>query len=496
MLICRWGGSGTVDGGSEVGRREGDSPAEGDSSGESSHVELDVTADRDAIVGGRDVSIGPHMSVSINIVDLAGLLCQLPDAVAIIYEIFDRALAPAPDDATIEELLVRLHSLLPRSGEAPKLQQVSELAARCAVGNPKLRAAFATYGEQWAAEGRQVPAAGPAASAEDASAGAGTREPAPAAEPASDPCLLVVIYEDYNGSGSFWLELLLYRDGRDAERQECDHSPVSLKEIKAQLRLRLPVIAGNSLGSPLIEFAVPEKLLGEDFDQWPMRIQPKAPPSRDFRLGEKYRVVVRDLERMNPEEVSAEDRGMWESRWRLLRACADSAHNAHREVELRSEVTYHSLRATLWKDRAGSVVLALLPARATEAARSGTIGKAVTGLLKAGFDAGLPAAVWLRYHQPAKTNGTSASAPGVAAAGVSAGNDEDDREYLRGVVRHAPLRDLPETVWSHRLEAEGNRQPGSHPGRRLSLLWADPGRSWVPSPTLTSPSLSVNGDDI
>jgi hypothetical protein len=392
------------------------------------------------------------------VAELVGQFAERPDALDIIYEVFDRTLAVAPPGADVPWLLMRLHELVqPRDG-VPLLQQVRELAAQRASG--------------------AVQAAGAAP------------EVVRTDPPVGDLCLLVSIREDDYDPKTLRLSLTLFQDGQPGQPQECGNPSGSLKDMKEPLRV-LPTILGSRRGLPLVEFAVPQDLLGEDFDQWPMPNRPGGPRAEDYRLGEKYPVVVRDVNRMNPRNVLAGDRDMWESRWKVLLACEGSAKDMLREADLHKE-TLHSLRASLWDSPAAeNAVLALLPAPGPASIKADKARRVVRELIKAGFDAGVPAAIWLRPPAPPKARTASTSADG----------GEDDRTYLMNALyqgdEHLPARprDLPRRVWSLRLRAEAGQRDKSHPGRRLSLLWEDPTRFWTP-PDLQLPSRSSNGDDL
>lgn len=386
------------------------------------------------------------------VAELAGQLAGRPDALDIIYQVFDRTLAVAPLGASVPQLLVRLHELVQPRGEAPLLQQVRELAAQAAEAVP---------------------------------------EPVSTGQPADGPCLLVAIREDDYDSKTLRLSLTLFLDRQTGQPQDCGNPSGSLKDMKELLRVLVPAILGSRRGLPLVEFAVPQALLGEDFDQWPMPSRPGGPKAEDYRLGEKYPVVVRDVDRMNPRNVPVGDRDVWESRWKVLLTCEGPTNDTLHEAELHKE-TLHSLRASLWNSSAaGNAVLALLPAPGSAWGKPDKARKAVRELIKAGFDAGMPAAIWLRPPAPRKARMSSPAAD----------NGEDDRTYLKNALyladAHLPVRprDLPRRVWSLRLRAEAAQQDKSHPGRRLSLLWEDPARSWTP-PDLQLPSRSSNGDDL
>ena len=393
------------------------------------------------------------------IAELLARLDEVPDAMAIIREVFDRILAVAQPRATIIELLTRLHELVPPRGERTLLEQVGDLATE---------RAFA---------------------AEEARQG----QPATIVEPADDPCLLIVLRQNLYEPDEFQLALTLYPDGQHGQPQDCGNVSGSLEQIKKFLRGLVPQVLFSMTGMPLIEFAVPEDLLGKSFDQWPVPSRPDGPVADDYRLGEIYPVVVRDLDRMERGKIPAGDRDIWESRWKLLLADGGPAPGLLREVDLqkvadlRTEAIYKSLRAAFRLDDArGNAVLALLPPAPGRSARIGRT--AIPGVLKAGCQAGMPAVIWLRHPEARRP-----SAPPVTA------ESDDDRTYLARLLGQADpgqsaLRDLPRRVMLLRLQAEADQQHAAHPGRRLSLLWANPSRSWTP-PELQLPPRSSNGAD-
>lgn len=389
--------------------------------------------------------------VAPEVAELARRLDEIPGAMAIVREVFDRTLAVAQPQATVIQLLTRLHELVPPRGETPLLQQVGELAAQRTVS-----AAAST---------------GP---------------------PADGSCLLVVIRQDLYEPKGYLLSLTLFHDGQPGQPQECGNLSGTLEQIKKCLREQVPEILFSMRGLPLIEFAVPEDLLGKNFDQWPVPSRPDGPQAEDYRLGERYPVVVRDLDRMQSGKLSAGDREIWESRWKLLLASENPVQNLLREVDLqgmadlRADAIYKSLRAAFRLDQArGNAVLALLPPAPGTNAK--VAKDAIPGVLKAGCHAGMPAAIWLRHPEARK--------PGTQAALAA----DDDRTYLAKALGQSgnapsPLRDLPRRVRSLRLQAEADRRHATHPGRRLSLLWADPSRCWAP-PEFQLPERSSNGAD-
>jgi hypothetical protein len=417
--------------------------------------DLSDLAERYVVPAADDIT-----QVAPEVTELAKWLNEVPDAMGIIREVFDRTPAVAQPQATIIQLLTRLHELVQPRDEKPLLQQVGELAAQRAIG---------------------------AAQAAQSLAGASTDPPV------GDPCLLVVIRQDLYEPKEFVLSLTLFHEGQPGQPQECGNPSGSLEQIKEFLRGLIPEILFSMRGLPLIEFAVSEDLLGKNFDQWPVPSRPAGPKAEDYRIGERYPVVVRDLDRMEPGKIPAGDRDMWESRWKLLLACEGPVQGLLREVDLqkmadlRADVIFKSLRAAFRLDDArGNAVLALLPPAPGKSAKTGKT--AIPGVLKAGCHAGMPAVIWLRHPETRKPSATPETA-----------DDDDDRTYLAKVLGQvdpgqSALRDLPHRVRSLRLQAEADQQRASHPGRRLSLLWADPSRSWTP-PELQLPQRSSNGAD-
>jgi hypothetical protein len=387
--------------------------------------------------------------------ELAGMLKELPDALADFYQVASETGAPIPANSSLDDLLGWLAELITQRGEFPRPLQVSELAATHAA-DAATRDTLRSIGERWAAA---VPGGQDSLASFRESSASGE-------EQQGDPCLLIILDQDRNGDDHYRLSLVLYRNGRDGVPQPGDDVYRPVDKIQARLRECLPALFHTtSRGSLLIEFAVPSRLLDTDFDQWSVPYRPNGPPGRDYQLGEKYPVVVRDLERMAP----GGDRSLWEARWERLRNCVDSSPGAVFWVGPR-ESDSGSLRARLrLKDSHGQVCLGLLPAP--------SVLSCFADLLEAGFDTGIPAAIWLRPPKP----------------GAGRQNDKKDKRYLKGKIRPRELSVLPYKVQDLRLQALADRTPAAHPGRRLSLLWADPGRTWEP---LAEPPPSTNGDDI
>jgi hypothetical protein len=390
-------------------------------------------ANRTTHTAARDLSVydGPtHIDNSTKVVNVGGVTLHLdrPDALTIIQALADRTLRPVPRDATAEQLVTLLGQFVPRPDEAPLIQQVTEAVEQESPG--------------CLAEGpsEEVPT-----------------------EAASEQCIAIILQQDYYEADLYRMFVVLFRDGRDVVPLECDDDFVSLKAIQVRVRSLLPVVC-RGLGQLLVEFAVPQTLLGTEFDQWPLASYPDAPVKDDFRLGEKYPVVVRDLDHMKP------DLEMWESRWRQLLSCEAPSHEAVYWVTPQAITRFKRLRAMLLgPETAGQVILALRPAQVST--------KIVDDMIRAGVAAGIPAAIWMRRRNAAKAS------------------IEDDLDYLEKAMVEGGLRSLPHRVRALRLRAAQEEGKAAHPGRRLSLLWADPGHSWDPPP-FEQPALSANGGDL
>jgi vWA-MoxR associated protein C-terminal domain/Trypsin-like peptidase domain len=384
-----------------------------------------------------------------DVTELAAQLAERPDSLAIIHDVYGHTAARVERDASIVQLLTRLRELVGVDGPA-LLGQLRDLA------------------------GENAPT---------------TQPTGPSADGA---CLLIVLRRDDFVPDGFLLWLTLFHDGQPGVPQQCDQPSGSLAEIQGQLRVLVPQILEATHGLALIEFAVPEDMIDWPFDQWPVARRPGRPPAEDSSLGVLYRVVVRDLDRMDPE-LSARAREKWEYRWKLLLAREELAKGLLREVEVRTmarltaEAGFQALTADFQLPEGESqAVLALLPTSGKRL-RADARKKAVIVTLKAGLAEGLPAALWLRRADGRRANPETTG-------------DAADRAYLKRVLDHEGLeqqllpRDLPRLVRILRARAAARARHASHQGYRLSLLWADPSRTWPPG-DLQLPQTSSNGAD-
>ena len=408
------------------------------------------------IAGGDQYTYNiDHVNLNISL-GLAQLLRRWPDAAPYVHEVASETGRSSDGQISLEDLLLQLADLNVPAEAFPPILKVSELVRKDA-SDQEIREAFGSLAEIWAA---QAPARQESLD--------NFRHPSDrsADDPPGDPCLLIALDPDFYSTDLYRLSIVLYRNGRDGDPQDGGDDAMSVAEIEAWLRPSLPVLFGTNRGPLLVEFAVPPELLGTAFDQWFIPNRPDGLSDEDFQLGEKFPVVVRDIERMAP----GTDRHMWERRWQLLCNCHSncSSLGALRWIFPEKNETFRQLRASLWHaDSHGKACLGLLAGPAFSSRR--------TDLLKAGFDAGIPAAIWLREPDP-----------GSAAVA-------DDRQYLTTVIESTKLCSLPSEVLNRRLQAVAEGEPAGHPGTRLSLLWADPGRTW--ERPLTAPEPSSNGAD-
>jgi hypothetical protein len=436
-------------------RRRTDSPAVNAGHEPPSRLDQHVEAEGSAYIAGRDQSTHNVVNMNISLV-VAQLLRDRPDGTPYVYEVASQSGVPAEGNASVEEVLRRLADLNVPAEAFPPILKVSELIRQHA-DDQETREVFGLVADHWAA---QDPAR--RESLEDLRQASGELPDAPPA----DPCLLIVLDPDYYSTDHYRLSVVLYRHGRNGDRQDDDSDAMPVATIEERLKQSLPRLFTKSRGQPFIEFAVPPELLGTPFDQWSVPSRPDGPPEEDYQLGEIGPLVLRDIDRILP----GADRSAWEQRWRRL--CASHGDGSSLEV-LRlvfpeKNETYKQLRASLrHTDARGKAFLALL-AGPTAAFRR-------MEQLKAGLAAGIPAAIWLREPDE------------------GAPEQEADREYLQRVIGSTELPSLPRKVMDLRLEAVVDGEPAGHPGTRLSLLWDDPGRTWERS--FTAPESSSNGDD-
>nr|BFE59169.1 hypothetical protein GCM10020063_036950 [Dactylosporangium thailandense] len=271
--------------------------------------------------------------------------------------------------------------------------------------------------------------------------------PRPAAEAGQPHTVVVVIRPGMRTPDQYQLDVWIHRSDGLVEHAYCDSDAIhTLDDAKALVCTQLRVIMRALEGNAGIEFAVPIELFGEAFDE----LVPAAPTTS---LGRKYRVVLRDLERIE-DRTSHTD---WRRRWKRLHdasgtephwlPCVGIPEPTHfaAELELEADVAMIALRRP--PDFPPSY----------EA-------------LKVALDAGVPVAVWRRGSCPEHDAGIP-DQPCTGARFQSAFTAE------RTVSQTMPLPDL-----IRRLRNRVVHEPG-HGCRDVVLLWDDPSRL----PALTTP---------
>lgn len=329
----------------------------------------DIRGPGNFVGSGSQVNLNLMMSdesIARLLPDLERLLAGLSDALAVIHEV--AGAAQLPSDLDVTGLLRWLAELMIPADQLPRPLWVSEFARQRAA-DPAAREALGAIGERWAAEvpGGQRRLREFRQSVECGGVHAG------------EPCLLVILDPDRNGEDRYRLSLILFRNGHDGEPQPGDDACLSLDEVRGRLQESLPVLVQTvDRRSLILEFVVPRELLNMDFDQWLIPERPDGLPGRNYHLGVRYPVVVRDLERM----TQAHDRSMWRARWQRLCGCAGPVRDAVRWVGPQDGDSYDSLAASLLRERAhGQVCLTLL-----SAPLEGTL---LADLLGAGLTAGV-----------------------------------------------------------------------------------------------------------
>jgi hypothetical protein len=221
---------------------------------------------------------------------------------------------------------------------------------------------------------------------------------------------------------------------------------MGVAEAFARIREILPrqlAIIGRQAGTTVVELVVPRHLMDEAFEDW--RIWPTHAHSR---LGRRYPVVLRDLERFEHDETLPQ----WERRWQLLE---DQDVGALIEaVHCRDRRTPDALEG--WMERSMPPVALVLPRL--------PVGPPGSVALQVALDAGVPVVLWPRDG--------CGGCPEPAPDGC-----RSDRTFtgLRAALRGTAGRDLPEKVRGIRNEALAADDP-DHCGTGVVMVWDNPYR--------------------
>jgi len=256
-----------------------------------------------------------------------------------------------------------------------------------------------------------------------------------------------------------------YRGGDDIQQVIVVNDPLPLDGVIARLRTALGPVLGELDGDPVIvEFVLPAELFDEPIHRWQVF-------ARSFvRLGIRYPVVIRDLERF----TDAESRNHARRRWDLLSSGDRTPMHWLDCEEQRGEEELYA-----WFEGADDIAALGLPG---PAARYGAA-------LGAAVYAGMPVAVWSLTPCPGPHDRNGGRASGVSTAeGSTAVREktagemdncaaEESDGYCAGIrfwqamtdICETPLFDIPEKLRALR----------ARPGSTLAdaaLLWDNPYR--------------------
>jgi len=245
----------------------------------------------------------------------------------------------------------------------------------------------------------------------------------------------------------YLLTVWRYRSDTDISVVIRDHVPHPREEIVQVLRGVLPATLGQLSGeSVIVEFVLPAELLDEPVHLWQVFRQSYA------RLGYRYPVVLRDLDRFTDEESRHHAR----ARWDYLSTCDGTPmHWFGCEDPRSSEDVYR------WFELSPQHAAFGLPGPASrDPGRSA---------LDAAIYAGVPVALWRLARCEDHDGGTPATAPCDGLRFQLAAND---------TMSHTPLSRLPAMVkalragaaWSEHALLWDNPYRGPHP-RRLVEPW-------------------------
>ncbi|GIH25083.1 hypothetical protein Aph01nite_33930 [Acrocarpospora phusangensis] len=229
---------------------------------------------------------------------------------------------------------------------------------------------------------------------------------------------------------------LLYCD------EEPRHTLGEAKKIACEkIREALCWLQGNAL----VEFIVPFDLFDEPFDEL-VATKPYT------NIGRKYRVVLRDYDRLIDPSVHHD----WQRRWKRLR----ETDSGTRWIICTEDLSAEEFSAEL-EGRPDVTVIALT----RRPSSSGSYGD----MLRVALDSGVPVAIWRRDTCPEHDAG---DVPEETCSG------RRFRTAFGDKLQKTPIRDLPETVRLLRNRAVArDRNPADHDCRGTVLLWDDPEQS-------------------
>ena len=197
-------------------------------------VSQKVDSEGPTSIAGRDqatINIDQVVNLNISLAHLEQLLRQWPDAAPSVHEVASEAHLSGSGKFLAEDLLrhlARLDNTPP--DELPPIVKVGE-RVRQSTGDQEMRDAFGSVAEEFAA---REPAR--RESLENL-----RRESSESSDALpGDSCLLIVLDPDNYSIDRYRLSIVLYRNGRDGDRQDEDDTAITIEEIEARLRAVAP----------------------------------------------------------------------------------------------------------------------------------------------------------------------------------------------------------------------------------------------------------------
>lgn len=250
-----------------------------------------------------------------------------------------------------------------------------------------------------------------------------------------------------------------------------ESSALPLAEALALAQSMLPeqlTILGRSSGDlPMVELIVPQELMEQDFDEW----KPWARKTWSS-LGRKHRVVLRDLERFDDDEVGQ----YWRSRWNRFTAGAASS-GLPMALACSDDADQEALEG--WIESEPSLA-ALVLASSLRHPSSGAV-------LEVALASGVPVILWRRSDLHDCSTSAYSRCPSRVPRGCAGREDaghcpaEAFFTSLRTAVEVAPPSQWPERVRQLRSQAAADPSGGHH-AQDLVLLWDDPERRLPDTP--------------
>jgi vWA-MoxR associated protein C-terminal domain/vWA-MoxR associated protein middle region (VMAP-M) 8/Trypsin-like peptidase domain len=263
------------------------------------------------------------------------------------------------------------------------------------------------------------------------------RQTLSAAPPVGDRLSSIIVRLEPRTKGGYFLSFSTLANGVPGPSTQA--VPVARDEVQAQVELMLPEMMERLVGTdPIIEFVLPQALLGEPVDEW------HFDRANDIPLR-YYPVVVRDVARMGPG--SAVIRDQWMRRSRGLRADPRPAPGT---IGCRWGTPGQVYERLMSRPEMCVLVCSSRP-------NERSLAKVLSS--------GLPVALW----------------PRARCAATDHAHCERQMVLDKLVPRLAAssFDELPHLARDLRLEARGAKTT-PHYGRRLTLMWDDPDR--MPDP--------------